>query len=159
MIIDRSKTNRTTKFDDEIEDGRSSTLRDGERRRFSMMMDGDPTGLTPVQKQALSDGVNKGVPFDRALETARSTTAPSNVRLHQPGFHGDAAPQAVADAAASYDKRNERLSNAWRDSRLDVVIDRAPVIPKPTQSASVTRADADSALDRRNARLANAYKS
>ena len=34
----------------------------------------DPTGLTLVQKQALCDEINRGVPFDRALETARSTT-------------------------------------------------------------------------------------
>jgi hypothetical protein len=162
MITDKSKKRVIDLDDEDIDDARRSrVMPDGHTLRVPlMMMDSapDPTGLTPVQKQALCDEINRGVPFDRALETARSTTTSNDVRLHQPGFRGDAAPQAVADARASYDKRSERLSSAWRDS--ETVNDRLPLIPKPAQEPStISRDQVDRALDKRSARLANAYKS
>jgi hypothetical protein len=61
---------------------------------------------------------------------------------------GDAAPQAVADAA--YEKRNERLTNAWRDG-LD---DNKPAQPPRT----ITSHDVEKAIDSRNARLETAWK-
>jgi hypothetical protein len=155
MITDKSKKRVIDLDDEDIDDARRSRiLPDGHTLRVPlMMMDSDPTGLglTPDQKQVFCDAVNQGYSFDRALDMARSPISSDDIRFHRPGFHGDAAPQAVADAQASYDKRSERLNSAWRDSEA--------VIPKLEQPASAfTDAEVGKALDKRSARLASAYK-
>ncbi|WP_158081505.1 DUF2213 domain-containing protein [Nitrobacter vulgaris] len=67
----------------------------------------------------------------------------------------------IGDSADdAYDRRNQRLTNGWRESASDVVNDAAPVVLRPPQQPSaVTSADVDRAVDRRKARLENAWKS
>jgi hypothetical protein len=155
MITDKSKKRVIDLDDEDIDDARRSrVLPDGHTLRVPlMMMDSDPTGLglTPDQKQAFCDAINRGYSFDRALDIARSPVSPDDIRFHRPGFHGDAAMTGVQ---ASYDKRVDRLSNAWRDGG-----DLPPVAPKPVQPAGAFTSDSVvTALDKRNARLTASWR-
>ncbi|OPH82383.1 hypothetical protein [Nitrobacter vulgaris] len=147
MTTDNAKSSRSMIDDYDLEDSNREVLRDKRRRSFSLLvMDNDPTGLTPVQKQALCNDINKGVPFDRALDNARSATGGTT---QQPGSTQPFL-QAIADSDDCLASRKERISNRWRDADAEA--------PPPTPVNTITREDVDRAMDRRNERLTNGWR-
>jgi hypothetical protein len=146
MTTDKAKSSRNMIDYYDLEDSNRKILRDKRRRSFSLLvMDNDPTGLTPVQKQALCNDINKGVSFDRALDNARSATGTT----HQPGSTQPFL-QAIADSDDRLASRKERISNRWRDADAEA--------PPQTLVDTVTREDVDRALDRRKERLTNGWR-
>jgi hypothetical protein len=143
----------------------SDILRDGEFIRIPMtLMDAGAIDAFKRGTRQLSLGYTcdidmaSGVTPEGIKYDARQKNITINHLAQVDKARGGSRLTIGDSADDAYEKRNERLNSAWRDS--EAVNDRLPVTPKPAQEPStISRDQVDRALDKRSARLANAYKS